>query len=219
LNSACSNLPPCHPAREQILDHLEVVIVKNAVQNRQSEELLIARARGGSSEAFTDLVFLHSPQTYRVSLTILRNHADAEDNVQDVFYKAYKNIHRFEGRSRFSSWLVRITVNEALMKIRSRQSERLVFRIDIPRPEREHSAVLEIEDDRPDPERQFITSELAARAFHGLHPLLRHMFTLHAAGGWTHRELAGAIGITVSTAKSRIFRARAQMQQRLHAHC
>jgi len=45
------------------------------------------------------------------------------------------------------------------------------------------------------------------------------MFTLHAAGGWTHRELAGAIGITVSTAKSRIFRARAQMQQRLHAHC
>jgi len=192
--------------------------VKNAAQNRQSEELLIARARGGSSEAFTKLVFLHSPQIYRVSLTILRNHADAEDNVQDVFYKVYKNIHRFEGRSRFSSWLVRITVNEALMKIRSRQSERLVFRIDIPRPEGEHSAVLEIEDDRPDPERQYITSELAATAFHGLHPLLRHMFTLHAAGGWTHRELAGAIGITVSTAKSRIFRARAQMQQRLHAH-
>ncbi len=192
--------------------------MKNAAQNRQSEELLIARARGGSSEAFTKLVFLHSPQIYRVSLTILRNHADAEDNVQDVFYKAYKNIHRFEGRSRFSSWLVRITVNEALMKIRSRQSERLVFRIDIPRPEGEHSAVLEIEDDRPDPERQYITSELAATAFHGLHPLLRHMFTLHAAGGWTHRELAGAIGITVSTAKSRIFRARAQMQQRLHAH-
>jgi len=193
--------------------------VKNAVQNRQSEELLIARARGGSSEAFTDLVCLHSSLTYRVSLTILRNHADAEDNVQDVFYKAYKNIHRFEGRSRFSSWLVRITVNEALMKIRSRQSERMVFHIDMLRPEREHSPVMEIEDGRPDPERQFITSELAARAFHGLHPLLRHMFTLHAAGGWTHRELAGAIGITVSTAKSRIFRARAQMQQRLHAHC
>jgi RNA polymerase sigma-70 factor (ECF subfamily) len=149
----------------------------------------------------------------------LRNHADAEDNVQDVFYKAYKNIHRFEGRSRFSSWLVRITVNEALMKIRSRQSERILFHVDMPRTESEHSPVLEIEDDRPDPKRQYITRELAATAFHGLHPLLRQMFTLHAAGGWTHRELAGAIGITVSTAKSRIFRARAQMQQRLHAHC
>ena len=193
--------------------------MKSADQNQQSEELLIARARCGNSEAFTELVCLHSPQIYRVSLTILRNHADAEDNVQDVFCKAYKNMHRFEGRSRFFSWLVRITINEALMKIRRRQSERMVFYVDMPRLEGEDSAVLEIEDDRPDPERQYISSELAARALHGLHPLLRQMFTLRAAGGWTYRELAGAIGITVSTAKSRIFRARAQMQQRLHAHC
>jgi DNA-directed RNA polymerase specialized sigma24 family protein len=63
--------------------------VKNAAQNPQSE-------------TFTELVSLHSPQIYRVSLPILRNHADAEDNMQDVFYKVYKNIHRCEGRSRFS---------------------------------------------------------------------------------------------------------------------
>ena len=193
--------------------------MKNPAQDRQSEKLLIARARGGNSEAFTDLVCLHSPQVYRVSLTILRNHADAEDNVQDVFCKAYKNIHRFEGRSRFFSWLARITVNEALMKIRRRRCERTVFYVDTPRPEGEDSPILEIEDGHPDPECQYITSELAGRALHGLHPLLRQMFTLRAAGGWTYRELAGAIGITVSTAKSRIFRARAQMQQRLCAHC
>lgn len=193
--------------------------MKNAAQSQHSEELLITRARGGNSEAFTDLVCLHSPQVYRVSLTILRNHADAEDNVQDVFCKAYKNIHRFEGRSRFFSWLVRITINEALMKIRRRQSERMVFYVDMPRPAGEDSPVLEIEDHRPDPERQYITSELAARALHGLHPLLREMFTLRAAGGWTYSELSGAIGITVSTAKSRIFRARAQMQRSLHANC
>lgn len=194
-------------------------MVKNAAQNPQSEKSLIARARGGSSEAFTELVCLHSPQLYRVSLSILKNHADAEDNVQDVFYKACKNIHRFEERSRFSSWLVRITVNEALMKLRSRQSERMVFHADMPSPESKPGAVLEIKDDRPDPERRYINSELAATAFHGLHPLLKQAFVLHAAGGWTHRELAGAIGITVATAKSRIFRARAQMRQRLYAHC
>jgi len=136
---------------------------------------------------------------------------DAEDNVQDVFY-------RFEGRSRFSSWLVRVTVNEALMKIRSRQSERTMSHVDLPTAEGEHSPVLEIADNRPDPERQYITSELAATAFHGLHPLPRQMFALHAAGGWTHRDLAGGIGMTVSTVKSRIFRARAQMQQCLQAH-
>lgn len=192
--------------------------MKNAVGNQQSEELLIARARGGSSEAFGDLVCLHSPQIYRVSLTMLRDHADADDNVQDVFCKAYKNIHQFQGRSRFSSWLLRITVNEALMKIRNRQSERMVFHADTPRSDDAYGPLLEIRDDRPDPERQYITSELAARALHRLHPFSRQMFTLHAAGGWTHRELAGAIGITVSAAKTRIFRARAQMQQRLHAH-
>lgn len=191
--------------------------MKKTTQNLPSEESLVARARGGSPDALAELACLHSPQIYRVSLTILRNHADAEDNVQDVFCKVHKNIHRFEGRSRFSSWLVRIAVNEALMKIRIRHSERMVFHVDMPKADSEHSPVLEIEDDRPDPERQYITSELAARAFHGLRPLLRQMFTLHATAGWTHRELAGAIGITVSTAKSRIFRARSQMQQRLHS--
>ena len=69
--------------------------------------------------------------------------------MRDLFYEVYKNINRCEGRSRFSSWLVRITVNEALMKIRSRQSERMVFHIDMSRPEGEHSPILEIEDDRP----------------------------------------------------------------------
>ena len=157
--------------------------MKKTTQNLKFEDSLVTTARGGSSDALAELACLHSPQIYRVSLTILRNHADAEDNVQDVFCKAHKNIHRFEGRSRFSSWLVRIAVNEALMKIRSRRSERMAFRVDMPRPEGEYSPLLEIEDDRPGPERQYMTSELAARAFHGLRPLLRQMFTLHAAGG------------------------------------
>ena len=192
--------------------------MKNA-QDLQSEELLVARARGGSSEAFSKLVRLHSPQIYSVSLAILRNHADAEDNVQDVLCKAYKNIHRFEGRSRFSSWVVRITINEALMKIRDRRSEPVVLHADMPTSNEEHSPVPEIEDGRPNAERQYIASELTAKAFHGLHPLIRKMFRLHAASGWTHRELAVAIGITISTAKSRISRARAQMRQRLHTCC
>ena len=192
--------------------------MENAKQNLQSEDSLIARARRGNSEAFSELVRMHWQHIYGVSARILKNHADAEDNVQDVLCKAYRNIHRFEGRSRFSSWLVRITINEALMKIRSRPSEHMVFHIDMPSPEGEHRPLSEIEDGRPNPERQYIVSELAVKAFQGLHPLLRKMFTMHTAGGWTHRELAGAMGITVSTSKSRIFRARARMQEQLHTH-
>jgi RNA polymerase sigma-70 factor (ECF subfamily) len=193
--------------------------VKSGIKNIQSEKSLIDRARRGNTEAFSELVRMHSQHIYGVSLGILKNHADAEDNVQDVLCKVYKNIHRFEGRSRFTSWVVRITINEALMKIRNRHPEPVVLHTDIPRSEEEHSPVPEIEDGRPNAERQYIASELMAKAFHGLHPLHRRMFTLHAAGGWTHRELAVAIGITISTAKSRIFRARAQMQHSLHAHC
>ena len=193
--------------------------MKNNREHTQADEPLIARARRGNSEAFSELVRMHSQRIYSVSLRILKNHADAEDNLQDVLCKVYKNIHRFEGRSLFSSWLVRIAINEALMKIRKENSRRAAGQTDLPGEGGECRRVLEIGDERPDPERQSMTNELAARAIYGLHPLLRQAFTLHTVGGWTHRELAGAIGISVSTAKSRIFRARRQMQQRLHAHC
>jgi RNA polymerase sigma-70 factor, ECF subfamily len=182
------------------------------------EESLIARARSSNSDAFTELVNLHSPQIYRVSLNILRNHADAEDNTQDVLCKLFKNIHRFEGRSRFSTWLVRIAINEAFLKVRNRASKASMIHVDMSSPSAARSAILQIEDGNPDPERQCVSAELARRALNGLHPLVKRMFTLHIASGWTHRELAGAIGITTATAKSRIFRARRRMQQRLSGH-
>jgi RNA polymerase sigma-70 factor, ECF subfamily len=193
--------------------------VKNAIRNLRSEESLVARARSGSSEAFTELVRLHSPQIYRVSLRILKNHADAEDNLQNAFCRAHGRIRGFEGRSRFSTWLTRITINEALMKIRSRRSERVVFHDDIPRPEGEQGPVLEVEDDSPNAERQCIANELAAKVFSGLHPSLASIFIRHKAEGWTQRELAEEMGTTVATVKSRIFRARTHLQQQLQPLC
>src|SRR5262245_45842806 len=77
-------------------------------------------AAGQSLESFPELVRSNSKLIYSVSLGILKNHADAEDNLQNVLLKAYHIIHRFEGRSRISSWLVRIAINEALMRTRKR---------------------------------------------------------------------------------------------------
>ena len=88
-------------------------------QEGVAEQLLIEQARSGSSDAFAQLVSMHTPQIYSISLKILQNHADAEDNVQDALWKAYESISRFEGRSRFSTWLIRIAINEALMRIRA----------------------------------------------------------------------------------------------------
>jgi RNA polymerase sigma-70 factor (ECF subfamily) len=181
------------------------------------ERTLVAKAQNGNEEAFTELVRRHSGQVYGLSLNMLRNREDAEDNLQNVLVKAFHNIHRFEGNSQFSTWLVRITINEALMKLRKRNSERISEYRDAGSPEDEPMIFPEIQDERQDPEREYMSKELAREAFRGLNPSLQDTFILQKAEGWTNRELAEAMGITVSTVKSRIFRARVRMRQQLLA--
>jgi RNA polymerase sigma-70 factor, ECF subfamily len=193
--------------------------MKINTRHTQLEGPLISSARRGNSEAFSELARIHSQRIYLTSLRILKNHADAEDNLQDVLCKVYENIRRFQGRSRFSTWLVRITINEALMKIRKETSARAAGQTDPPAESSEHNLVPETRDEYPDPERQYIAGDLAEKAFHGLHPLLRKTFILHKGEGWTHRELAANMGIAVATVKSRIFRARARMQEQLRGQC
>jgi RNA polymerase sigma-70 factor, ECF subfamily len=181
------------------------------------ERLLVAKAQAGSEEAFSELVRRHSGQVYGLSLNMLRNREDAEDNVQNVLVKAFHNLNRFQGNSRFSTWLVRIAINEALMKLRKRSSERISDYKDANSSDDEPRMFPEIEDVRQDPERQYMSKELACKAFSGLNPSLQDTFILQKAEGWTNRELAQALGITVSTVKSRVFRARVRLRQQLLA--
>src|SRR5215475_14014962 len=95
--------------------------MKENSDHKRKVEPFVSTTTGDVLESFPELVRSNSKLIYRVSLGILKNHADAEDNLQNVFFKAYNNIHRFEGRSQLSSWLVRIAINEALMKIRKRR--------------------------------------------------------------------------------------------------
>jgi RNA polymerase sigma-70 factor (ECF subfamily) len=186
-------------------------------QTSLPERVLVAKAQSGNEEAFTELVRRHSGQIYGLSLNMLRNREDAEDNVQNVLVKAFHHIERFEGNSQFSTWLVRITINEALMKLRKRNSERISDYHEASGPEDEPRSFPEIEDTRQDPEREYISKELARKAFRGLNPSLQNTFILQKAEGWTNRELAQALGITVSTVKSRVFRARVRLRQQLLA--
>jgi len=147
-------------------------------------------------------------------LGILKNHADAEDNLQNVLLKAYHNIHRFEGRSRLSSWLVRIAINEALMKTRKRGLASTV-RLMPASPPVEDFETLKMADDQPNPEHHCIANDLAAKALGCLSPYLRDTFVLCKAEGWTQQELANAMGVSTGTIKSRIFRARRLMRDHL----
>jgi RNA polymerase sigma-70 factor, ECF subfamily len=182
-----------------------------------SDESLIASARGGNRNAFGDLVRRHSRRVYATSFKMLKNREDAEDNLQNVFCKAYGKICQFEGNSQFSTWLVRIAINEALMMLRKRRSEDMTpcSEGDLSTNDREMKT--ELRDLHADPERQYLTKELAAKAFDALHPTLKYTFILQKGEGWTSRELAKALDITAETVKSRIFRARVRMRERLLA--
>src|SRR5258708_19812706 len=119
---------------------------------------------------------------------MLKNHADAEDNLQNVFIKAYKNMRQFEGRSRLSSWLVRITINEALMKIRNRRLADTALQIKVAAQD-ENYETLQIEDVRPNPEHQCILNDLTGKSLCCLTPSLRDTF-LPKAHGSPHHKLA-----------------------------
>src|SRR5882724_3094637 len=88
------------------------------------EAPLIARARAGDAQAFTDLVNQYERKIYRLAKHITQNDEDAEDVLQEAFLKAYEHLDSFQGNSKFYTWIVRIAVNEALMKLRKRRGDR-----------------------------------------------------------------------------------------------
>jgi RNA polymerase sigma-70 factor, ECF subfamily len=184
-------------------------------QTATIEQALIASARKGNRTAFGELVRRHSSRVYGMSFKMLKNHEDAEDNLQNVFCKAYAKIHQFEGNSQFSTWLMRIAINEALMTLRKRKSEDSPARGEKTCDSNDQETNAEARDLRADPERQYLTRELAAKALEALQPTLKHTFILQKQEGWTCRELADAFHITAETVKSRIFRARVRLRQRM----
>lgn len=183
----------------------------------EAERLLIERTRSGSSEALADLVQIHSARIYSWSQRILKNHEDAEDNTQNVLCKMYLNIDTFKGQSRFSTWLFRMTINEALMERRRSRFQRA--ELDISKLESDKNWFREVRDRRSDPEQRYVTKELLAKALLGLHPSLAQLFIRHKGEGWTQRELANKMGISVAALKARIFWARERLLARLHKLC
>ncbi|HSM76827.1 MAG TPA: sigma-70 family RNA polymerase sigma factor, partial [Bryobacteraceae bacterium] len=90
------------------------------------ESALVAKAREGDAEAFNGLVNQYERKIFRLAKHITQSDEDAEDVLQEAFLKAYEHLPDFQGQSKFYTWIVRIAVNEALMKLRKRKSDRTV---------------------------------------------------------------------------------------------
>src|SRR5947209_17718703 len=87
---------------------------------------LIEAAKAGDAEAFSELVSRYERKIFRLAKNITQNDEDAEDVLQDAFLKAYEHLDEFQGNSKFYTWIVRIAVNESLMKLRKRKSDKTV---------------------------------------------------------------------------------------------
>lgn len=192
--------------------------IQTKVDEPVSDELtLVQAAKSGDVSAFEELVRRYDRNVFRIAQHITQNREDAEDVVQDAFLKAYSNLAQFQGQSKFYTWLVRIAVNEALMKLRRRRPERTVS-LDEEVKTEEDSLPREVADWSPNPEQQYSQAELReilSKTIQGLPPGFRTVFVLRDVEGLSTEETAEALDLSIPAVKSRLLRARLQLRERL----
>src|SRR4029077_20961983 len=199
------------------------VVLSNPEPGTTREQDLIARVQGGQSELFYELVRPYERRVYAAALAILRNEADAEDVAQEAMLKALANIRQFRAEARFSTWLIQITVNEALMRRRREKTARTES-IDEPRSGRGDEegdyTPRDFADWREIPsealERKEVRQKLA-QALATLDRKYREVFVLRDMEHLNIQETAEALGISVASVKTRLLRARLMLRDLLAA--
>jgi len=174
------------------------------------EERLIAAAKSGRRAPFGELCERHMKQVSCVTRRITRNREDAEDAAQECFLNAFVHLKGFDGRSQFATWLTRIAINAALMKLRKNRGAREVA-LDEPNPWSEPVAQREFRDDAPDPEENCSLRErkrIVKSAISRLRPRARNVVELIHLQEHSIRETAQILGISTGAVKTRMFHAK-----------
>ncbi|MGA9510345.1 MAG: sigma-70 family RNA polymerase sigma factor [Candidatus Sulfotelmatobacter sp.] len=183
------------------------------------EQDLIARVQRGQRELFYELVRPYERRVYAAALAILRNEQDAEDTAQEAMLKAFKNVQQFRAEARFSTWLIQITVNEALMRRRRDRSVPMEG-LDDRRDEESEYAPRDFADWREIPSEALERKEVRQRLAQALGTLdrkYREVFVLRDMEHLNIQETAEALGITVASVKTRLLRARLMLRDLLAA--
>lgn len=181
------------------------------------ETALVNRARQGDTRAFAELVKRYEAKIFRLAQHITQNREDAEDVLQETFLKAYEHLDQFQGNSKFYTWIVRIGVNQALMKLRRRKTDKSVS-LDETIDTGEDTVTREVAAWDEDPEQQFSREELGEildSAIQSLAPTYRSVFLLRDVDELSTEETAEALGLSVPAVKSRLLRARLQLREKL----
>jgi RNA polymerase sigma-70 factor, ECF subfamily len=189
-----------------------------AVREAACEDLdLVHASKDGDVTAFEQLVKRYDRKLLRIAQSVTHNREDSQDAVQEAFLKAYQNLAAFREDSKFSTWLIRITVNQSLMKLRKQRSTKEES-LDEDFQAGGDILPMEVTDWAPNPEQLYWASELRAiliKCLEELSPILRTVFVLRDIEGLTIDQTVEVLNVSETAVKARLWRARLQLREGL----
>ena len=191
----------------------EATVVARTASGTLSDEEVIRRVRGGEPELFEILMRRYNQRLYRVARSIVKDEAEAEDVVQQAYVNAYMHLDQLADRARFSTWLTRVAMYEALRRLRRR---RRVREVDVSSETGETGATLT--SGEPSPEQRALTGELRRLlegAVDALTRTSRAAFVLREVEGLSSAEAAECLGVSEDVVKTRLHRARLRLRKEL----
>ncbi len=184
------------------------------------DEELVKLSQSGNEDAFSELMRRNYSSAFKLAVSILHEREEAEDEVQNAFWKAFQHIGQFQLDSKFSTWMTRIVVNQCLMRLRQQRRARFLFLDDAMIGE--DRGTMELVDVGRGPEDTLGAQEVAGllqKEIRRIPPLLRNVFVLRDVDQLPMPQVAERLGISVAAAKSRLLRARTELRTRLEKHC
>jgi RNA polymerase sigma-70 factor (ECF subfamily) len=191
------------------------------VRTETNDDLdLVHASKNGDVAAFEQLVKRYDRKLLRIAQSVTHNREDSQDVVQETFLKVYQHLAEFRGNSQFSTWLIRITLNQSLMKLRKQRRTREVS-LDEDFGTDEDVLPQEVIDWAPNAEELYSVSELRnilLKTIEELRPILRAVFVLQDLEGLSTEQTAEVLNLSQSAVKSRLWRARLELRERLNKY-
>ena len=189
----------------------------SAAESVHDDMALVHACKSGDVGAFEELVKRYDRKLFRIAQHVTQNREDAQDVVQEAFLKVFRNLSQFREDSQFSTWLVRITINQSLMKVRKAHRKKEVC-IDQDSQTETGQRALEFADWAPNPEERYHSSELREilrTALNALQPTLSLVFVLRDIEGLSTEQTSEVLNLSQAAVKTRLVRARLQLRDRL----
>lgn len=186
-----------------------------------SDQALVAQALTGEESAFEGLVGRYQGKVYRLALSLTKRPEDAEEVLQDVFLSVYRKLSSFEGRSAFSTWIYRITVNAALMKLRGKGREEESLEAYLPQFTEDGRHARMVLDFTQGPEEALLRKEreqIIRAAIDALPPDYKVVLVLRDLEGLSNEAVAEVVGASILAVKARLHRARLVLRGKLDQH-